>query len=110
MLEVCQKASDNINQIYADQIALNYAIYSGTIAPFQFLPAYCNWGCHQSIPALDTITGKFVEPFIPHETIGIMHLTGITKNQDLFNIITVNGTQVKIPIRYLGNGEWWKYN
>ena len=86
---------------YIDQITLNYAVYSEMIYSVEFLPAYCNWGCHQCLPAIDTNIKKFVEPSIPHDVIGIMHLTGVFKKYKQLKIMTTKGNSINIPIRYV---------
>lgn len=42
---------------------------------FEVLPAWCHWLC-QFKPKWDEKRGVFVEPSLPHETIGILHLSG----------------------------------
>ena len=86
---------------YIDQITLNYAVYSNKISSVELLPAYCNWGCHQCLPAFDTNIKKFVEPSIPHDVIGIMHLTGVFKKYKQLKIMTTTGNSINIPIRYV---------
>ena len=76
---------------YVDQITINYGIYKKIISAVEFLPAYCNWGCHQCIPIYDVKLQKFVEPSIPHHVIGIMHLTGAFKNHKQLKIMTTTG-------------------
>jgi hypothetical protein len=39
----------------------------------EFLPATCNWLCHQCLPMLDEASGMYVEPFLPHARLGILH-------------------------------------
>jgi hypothetical protein len=58
-----------------EQIALNYAIFAERM-PANFLPAYCNWMAGDAAPVFDIERGRFVEPYAPHEAIGVMHLAG----------------------------------
>lgn len=39
----------------------------------EFLPATCNWLCHQSLPLYDPRIDAFVEPFLPHAKLGVIH-------------------------------------
>jgi hypothetical protein len=59
-----------------DQVALNHAVRSNQLTHrIEFLPETCNWQCHLGLPAYDDVRGLFVEPYLPHRTISIMHLT-----------------------------------
>ena len=60
---------------YIEQTALNYVIFAEHL-PVNFLPAYCNWMPGDAAPAFDGAGGMFVEPYAPHEVIGVMHLAG----------------------------------
>jgi hypothetical protein len=42
---------------------------------FELLPAWTHWLCEIK-PMVDGETGKFVEPYLPHNTIGILHMSG----------------------------------
>lgn len=46
--------------------------------PFELLPAWSNWLCNNP-PPLEKETGKFIEPFLPRQEIGIMHISGYDK-------------------------------
>jgi len=65
-----------------DQTALNHALWSSKL-PVHPLPAICNWTCHLAIPAYDMKSGLLCEPNLPYEPIGIIHLTGGTKNHEV---------------------------
>lgn len=65
-----------------EQAALNLAVFdhpdlfhfaTSDKRNIQFLPAVCNWLCHQSLPMFDKKLAAFVEPFLPHEKLGIIH-------------------------------------
>jgi hypothetical protein len=59
-----------------DQIALNYAIYvRGLLEKTELLPAWCNWTCHYGYPYWDHARECLVEPYLPHTTVSIVHLT-----------------------------------
>lgn len=59
-----------------DQVALAISVYKDKL-PTEFLPAYCNWMCESHLPIFDDKNQKFVEPYLPHHPIGLMHLAGL---------------------------------
>lgn len=73
-----------------EQNALNIAIYRHGIDS-HFLPVTCNWAAHHSTPAWDTTRGCFVEPCLPHQKIGILHLTVWTKDQHEIDVVQLGG-------------------
>lgn len=75
-----QHALDRKTDFYAEQMALNFVVYR-TDPPRQFLPAYCNWLVNKALPAFDPVSGQFVEPYLPHHPLGIVHLSGDAKSQ-----------------------------
>ena len=47
----------------------------------EFLPLNCNWLTSNLLPKFDEKNNTFVEPYLPHYKIGIIHLAaGIWKN------------------------------
>lgn len=46
--------------------------------PFELLPAWSNWLCNNP-PPFEKESGKFIEPFLPRQEIGIMHISGYDK-------------------------------
>ena len=62
-----------------DQAVLNFAIWKEALAIYP-LPSRCNWLCQYSIPAFDLSKRLFLEPYIPHMPLGILHLAGRSKN------------------------------
>src|SRR5260370_32720183 len=68
---------------FVEQTALNYVIFAEHL-PVNFLPAYCNWMPGDAAPAFDDGRGLFVEPYAPHEVIGVMHLAGREQNTPPF--------------------------
>lgn len=82
-----------------DQTALNVAVYQrGLLARTELLPAWCNWTCHIGWPAWDRSAGRLVEPYLPHEPIGIMHLT--TQKHEYARLRTTDGGEVEVRVRY----------
>jgi hypothetical protein len=75
---------------FAEQIALNYAIF-GDGLPVNFLPAYCNWAVGDALPRYDAARGLFVEPYAPHEVIGVMHLAGPDQKSGVFRLTRLDG-------------------
>jgi hypothetical protein len=84
---------------YAEQIALNYAIFADGL-PANFLPAYCNWAVGDAAPAFDGERGLFVEPFAPHEVIGVVHLSGRDQKNKVFQLDCLSGGTVETSLRY----------
>jgi hypothetical protein len=70
---------------YVEQVALNYAIFGEGLS-VNFLPAYCNWMVGDAAPAFDPTRGLFVEPFAPHEPIGVIHLAGADAKDKIFRL------------------------
>jgi hypothetical protein len=86
----------------SEQAALNLAIYSGpeTNRP-HLLPSLANWICLQSNPIWDVGRKKLVEPNLPHEVLGLVHLTGADR-QTQMQIRTTTGGQVTGSLTYSG--------
>jgi hypothetical protein len=57
-----------------DQATLNHVVYAQSL-PAHFLPAWCNWISHHAAPLRERGTGALVEPNLPHQRLGIVHLT-----------------------------------
>jgi hypothetical protein len=60
---------------FTEQTALNVAIYTQKTWPC-FLPPRFNWICFHALPGFDERSGLYVEPELPHDEIGIMHMAG----------------------------------
>jgi hypothetical protein len=84
---------------YVEQTALNYVIFAEHLA-VNFLPAYCNWMPGDAAPAFDAARGLFVEPYAPHEVIGIMHLAGPDQKTQVFRLNCLDGGEVETSLRY----------
>lgn len=89
---------------YAEQTALNYAIFAERL-PANFLPSYCNWLVGDAAPAFDARRGLFVEPYAPHEIIGVMHLAGPEQKTRRFGLRRLDGGTVETPLRYSATRE-----
>src|SRR5215831_343123 len=65
-----------------------------------FLPAYANWMPGDAPPAFDAERGLFVEPYSPHEVIGVMHLAGREQKTHIFRLYRLGGGTVETSLRY----------
>lgn len=81
-----------------DQTALNYMIWSKQL-PTHPLPAVCNWMCHLAKPIYVPQTGRFHEPFLPHQAIGIMHLAHDSKDHT-FETRDDKGHSIRSNLRF----------
>ncbi len=88
----------------AGQTALNYVIFAEQL-PVNFLPAYCNWMPGDAAPAFDTARGLFVEPYAPHQVIGVMHLAGAEQKSHVFRLNTLDGGTIDTPLRWSATRE-----
>jgi hypothetical protein len=84
---------------FVEQTALNYAIFAEHL-PVNFLPAYCNWMPGDAVPAFDAAKGLFVEPYAPHEVIGVMHLAGAEQKNHVFRLNRLDGGTIDTGLRY----------
>jgi hypothetical protein len=84
---------------YIEQTALNYVIFAECL-PVNLLPAYCNWMPGDAAPAFDAARGRFVEPYAPHEVIGVMHLAGEAQKSHVFRLRRLDGGEVETSLRY----------
>ncbi len=85
--------------LMTDQIALNRLVYGTELFDkTEMLPARCNWSCNFGLPVWDEDRGCFVEPYLPQEAIGILHITG--HKHDLVNLATTDANQIEISLRY----------
>ena len=85
--------------LMTDQIALNRLVYGTEMFDkTEMLPARCNWSCNFGLPVWDKHQACFVEPYLPQEAIGILHITG--HKHDLVKLATTDGNQIEISPRY----------
>jgi len=92
----------------SEGLAINMAVYINNLKT-EFLPLSFNWITSNLLPKFDESKNIFVEPYLPHYKIGIMHLAaGIWKdNQDMrfdknieIEIETLNGKKILKSLRY----------
>jgi len=84
---------------YAEQFGLNKAVYMEDF-PRNVLPATCNWLANRGLIVFDAETNTFVEPNLPHLPLGIIHLSGGSKNKEHRIQILDRGTLLKTNLRY----------
>jgi len=85
--------------LMTDQIALNRLVYGTEMFDrTEMLPARCNWSCNFGLPVWDKDRACFVEPYLPHGAIGILHITG--HKHDLVKLATTDGDTIEISLRY----------
>ena len=86
-----------------DQVGLALSVHEDKI-PTQFLPAYCNWMCEFHLPMFDEQTNKFIEPYLPHHELAIVHLAGLddirSDKNILVDIKTSKGNYLKKSLRF----------
>jgi len=76
-LEITLKAG---NIFGSEGLAINMSVYIDDLGT-EFLPLNCNWITSNLLPKYDQKKDTFVEPYLPHYKIGIMHLAaGIWKD------------------------------
>ena len=73
-----------------DQIALNVLVYDHGFA-CEPLPSRCNWPIHHATPAWDAERGLFVEPAMPYDPLGILHMTIYTKRLATLDVRELGG-------------------
>ena len=92
----------------SEQLAMNITVYHDNIET-EFLPLNCNWITSNLLPKFDETNDTFVEPYLPNNKIGIMHLAaGIWKdNQDMrlnkdvkIDIKTLDGKTLNKSLRF----------
>ena len=71
--EALQRSTD-----MTEQISLNVLVYEKGLA-CEPLPSRCNWPVHHATPVWNAERSLFVEPAMPYEALGILHLTLDTK-------------------------------
>ena len=78
------KALKKGNIFGSEGLAINISVYIDEVKT-EFLPINCNWIASNLLPKYDEKNETFVEPYLPNQKIGIMHLAaGIWKdNKDM---------------------------
>ena len=104
-LEITLKAG---NIFGSEGLAINMSVYIDDLET-EFLPLNCNWITSNLLPKFSNKEDTFVEPYLPHYKIGIMHLAaGIWRdgkdmrvNKDIkIEIDTTENTTVLKSLRF----------
>ena len=88
----------------SEQIAMNITVYCDQMK-VQILPTYCNWFLIENIK-FDESKKTYVEPYLPHHKIGIIHLAGKKYDEYRFNknklldVMSLNNNLIKKNIRF----------
>ena len=92
----------------SEGLAINLSVYVDNIDT-EFLPLYCNWIVSNLLPKSDSVKQTFVEPNLPHNKIGIIHLAAgiwvngkdmrLNKNLKI-EIEDINGKKLMKSLRY----------
>ena len=81
----------------SEQLAMNMSVYVDNVET-EFLPLNCNWITSNLLPKFDEHKDTWVEPYLPNNKIGIMHLAaGIWKNNQDMRL----NKDIKIEIKSL---------
>lgn len=88
-----------------EQAALNICIYKRQQRPY-FLPAKFNWICVHARPMFNRETGLYVEPAVPHDALGIIHLTGMKTRFQNYEITDLQGNKTQMNLTY---SQWRQY-
>ncbi len=106
--EILKKALRSGQIFGSEGLAINIAVYEKNV-DVEFLPLYCNWIASNVLPKYDTENNTFVEPYLPHNKIGIMHLAaGLwSGNKDMrvdkdvkIKIKTISGDETNKSLRF----------
>ncbi len=106
--DILRKALSSGKVFGSEGLAMNIAVYDKNV-DVEFLPLYCNWIASNVLPKYDQDNNTFVEPYLPHNKIGIMHLAAgiwVGKNDMRLNknikikIKTTQGKTIEKSLRY----------
>ena len=106
--DILKKALSSGKVFGSEGLAMNIAVYDKNV-DVEFLPLYCNWIASNVLPKYDEDKKIFVEPYLPHNKIGIMHLAAgiwVGKNDMRLNkkmkikIKTLQGKDIEKSLRH----------
>jgi hypothetical protein len=83
--EALQRSTD-----LTDQLALNVLVYDKGFR-HEPLPSRCNWPIHHATPFWDAERNLFVEPAMPYDPLGILHMTIYTKKLAALDVRELGG-------------------
>ncbi|WP_075520055.1 glycosyltransferase [Candidatus Pelagibacter communis] len=85
----------------SEGLAINLSVYVDNVDT-EFLPLGCNWITSNLLPKFDEDKKEFVEPYLPNNKIGIIHLAaGLWKNGKDMRL----DDSIKIEIKSLNNNS-----
>ena len=88
----------------SEGLAINLSVYVDNVET-EFLPLGCNWIASNVLPKFDESKREFVEPYLPNNKIGIMHLAaGIWKEGKDMRL----DKSIKIEIKSLNDNTIYK--
>ena len=88
----------------SEGLAINLSVYVDNVDT-EFLPVRCNWITSHLLPKFDEDNKEFVEPFLPNNKIGIMHLAaGIWKDGKDMRL----DSNIKVEIKTLNDNSLTK--
>lgn len=93
------RALQKLRHLMIEQVALNVTIYAQPRLP-HLLPSLFNWLCAHALPAFDPRAGALVEPFLPHQRLGIVQLGGHLSHQSQASLALTGGGSVVAPLTY----------
>lgn len=95
-----EQGLQNKLSLVTDQLALNLTVYGFELfEQTEILSAWCNWTCHCcGLPIWNQQAGRFVEPYLPHTEIGILHLSA--DKHEWVKLPTTDGDLVEVNLRY----------
>ena len=106
--DILRKALSSGKVFGSEGLAMNIAVYDKDVEA-EFLPLYCNWIASNVLPKYDQDNDTFVEPYLPHNKIGIMDLAAgiwVGKNDMRLNknvkikIKTLQGKDIEKSLRH----------
>ena len=88
-----------------NQTALNVAVFERITgdrpSDVELLPITCNWTCYIGLPFYSKDQACLVEPYLPHQKIGILHRNSEDfRRQGTFTVRTCEGDTVKMNLKY----------
>lgn len=101
--DLISKALVKGNVFTAEQLTLGIMAHLDGL-PMEYLPSWCHWPLNFDI-LWDEQRKLFVEPYLPHEAIGILHLSGLDEmrldKSITKEIMTVQGQKKQMSLRFL---------
>ncbi len=106
--EILRKALASGQVFGSEGLAINIAVYDRNV-DVEFLPLYCNWIASNVLPKYNLEKETFVEPYLPNNRIGIMHLAAgiwsgkrdMRVDKDVkIKIKTTSGKEVNKSLRF----------